>query len=143
MTMTATVRCRWPTRPAKSRRINWRRKRQLESSKRMKPSFAALLLASALACSTGSAAEEAVPRYTFSWPIEGSALKPRGGTTKGVPVTLDTADSVEWKSLQEQGLSPHERDRRAILAMSGTYRVTFDFLEVVPFASGSKPRAPY
>jgi hypothetical protein len=108
----------------------------------MKPSFASFLLASALACSAGTA-EEAVPRYTFSWPIEGSALKPRGGTTKGVPVTLDTADSVEWKSLQEKGLSPLERDRRAILAMSGTYRVTFDFLEVVPFAPDSKPRAPY
>src|SRR5688572_5484144 len=143
MTMTATARCHWPTRLVKSRRISWRRKRLPESSKPMKSSFAALLLASALACSAGNAAEDSVPRYTFSWPIEGSALKPRGGTTKGVPVTLDTADSVEWKALQEQGLSPLERDRRAILAMSGTYRVTFDFLEVVPFASGSKPRAPY
>jgi hypothetical protein len=109
----------------------------------MKLSFAALLLASALACSTGRTAEDAVPRYTFSWPIEGSALKPRGGTTKGLPVTLDTADSAEWKALQAKGLSPLERDRRAILAMSGTYRVTFDFLEVAPFASDSKPRVPY
>lgn len=109
----------------------------------MKPSFAALLLVCALAWSARSSAQDAVPRYTFSWPIEGSALKPRGGTTKGVPVTLDKADSVEWKSLQEKGLAPLERDRRAILAMSGTYRVTFDFLEVAPFAPASKPRAPY
>lgn len=40
-----------------------------------------------------------------------------------------------------------ERDRRAILAMVGTYRVTFDFLEVVPFVLATtatdKSRAPY
>ena len=29
-------------------------------------------------------------QYTFSWPIDGESLKPRGGTTKGVPVTVDT-----------------------------------------------------
>ena len=36
-----------------------------------------------------------------------------------------------------------ERDRRAILAMAGTYRVTFDFLEVAPFTAQDKPNAPY
>lgn len=29
------------------------------------------------------------PRYTFSWPLDGSGLMPRGGTTKGPAVTLD------------------------------------------------------
>jgi hypothetical protein len=113
------------------------------------------ILCAALAWSAGANAQtqtqtqsparppDSAPRYTFSWLIEGSALKPRGGTTKGVPVTVDTAESPAWKSLQEKDLTTLERDRRAILAMSGTYRVTFDFLETVPFAAGAKPRAPY
>jgi len=88
--------------------------------------------------STGSA-----PRYTFSWRIEGDALQPRGGTTKGAPVAVDTEPSAAWKSLQAPGIDARERDRRAILAMAGTYRVTFDFLEIVPYAAQAKPAAPY
>ncbi|HEY6644868.1 DUF6607 family protein [Povalibacter sp.] len=85
----------------------------------------------------------AAPRYTFSWPLDGTALQPRGGTTKGAPITLDLEPSPQWIQLQAPGLSPFEKDRRAILAMAGTYRVTFDFLEVVPFATLDKPNAPY
>jgi hypothetical protein len=83
------------------------------------------------------------PRYTFSWPLDGGGLMPRGGTTNGPAVTLDKAASPEWQRLQEKGLSDLERDRRAILAMAGTYRVTFDFLEVTPFGADDKPKAPY
>lgn len=83
------------------------------------------------------------PRYTFSWPLDGTTLKPRGGTTRGAPITLDREPSEVWKSLQAPGLTELERDRRAILAMAGTYRVTFDFLEVVPLAADAKPNAPY
>lgn len=89
--------------------------------------------------STGAAA----PRYTFSWPLDGNTLAPRGGTTKGPPVTLDREPSKEWQQLRADGLSAQERDRRAILAMAGTYRVTFDFLEVVPFIVQDQPTAPY
>ena len=111
----------------------------------MKVPIAAAVWSAALAWAAAAQAQtqDNAPRYTFSWLIEGSALKPRGGTTKGVPVTVDTAESPAWKSLQEKDLTTLERDRRAILAMSGTYRVTFDFLETVPFAAGAKPRAPY
>jgi len=91
------------------------------------------------AASAGGAA----PRYTFSWPLDGDTVKPRGGTTKGAPVTLDRNDSAAWTALQEKGLSALERDRRAILAMAGTYRVTFDFLEVVSYSPTDKPNAPY
>jgi len=70
-------------------------------------------------------------------------LKPRGGTTRGVPVTFDKEPSDAWRKLRESGLSAQERDRRAILAMAGPYRVTFDFLEVVRFDPGLKPDAPY
>lgn len=90
-----------------------------------------------------AAAGGAAPRYTFSWPLDGDTIKPRGGTTKGAPVTLDREPSPQWQALQEKGLSSLERDRRAILAMQGTYRVTFDFLEVVPYVKQDKPTAPY
>ena len=83
------------------------------------------------------------PRYTFSWPLDGSGLMPRGGTTKGPAVTLDKSESPAWQRLQEKGISDLERDRRAILAMAGTYRVTFDFLEVTPFGAQDGAKAPY
>ncbi len=58
-------------------------------------------------------------------------------------MTIDHTPSDAWKSLQQPGLSPFERDRRAILAMAGGYRVTFDFLEVTPFAADAKRDKPY
>ena len=85
----------------------------------------------------------AAPRYTFSWPLDAEALKPRGGTTKGAPVILDKEESAAWRKLHEPGLSALDRDRNAIRAMAGTYRVTFDFLEIVPFTPQEKRNAPY
>jgi hypothetical protein len=109
---------------------------------------AAIFCAAAIAADDSAApASPGTPRYTFSWPLDGSTLKPRGGTTKGPAVNLDTEASSAWKALQEKNLTPLERDRRAILAMAGMYRVTFDFLEVAPFAAparGDEQRqAPY
>lgn len=90
-----------------------------------------------------AAAAEAPSRYTFSWPVGPDAPAPRGGTTRGAPVTLATEPSAAWLALREAGLSARERDRRAILAMAGSYRVAFDFLEVANFAGdGLRPR-PY
>src|SRR6185369_1044668 len=68
-------------------------------------------------------------QFTFAWPLGEKALKPRGGTTHGTPVALESAPGEAWRRLQEPGLAPLERDRRAILAMAGPYRVSFDFLE--------------
>jgi hypothetical protein len=85
----------------------------------------------------------APPRYTFAWPIDAQHLKPRGGTTRGAPVTLEREPSAAWRALQQNGLSAQERDRRAILAMAGTYRVTFDFLEVAAYGGAGKTIAPY
>lgn len=83
-------------------------------------------------------------RYTFSWPVAGEdGLAPRGGTTRGPEVELDTEANAAWKALQEPGLSDFERDRRAILAMAGGYRVTFDFLEIADFRSIPKRERPY
>ncbi|HEY0818229.1 MAG TPA: DUF6607 family protein [Rhizobacter sp.] len=109
--------------------------------------LACLLPAAALAAGpAASAPATGTPlRYTFSWPLDGSSLKPRGGTTRGAPVTLDTAPSPAWKALQAPGLTPQERDRRAILAMAGHYRVTFDFLEVASYTAADEPKTlgPY
>jgi hypothetical protein len=82
-------------------------------------------------------------QYIFAWPADEAKLKPRGGTTRGVPVTLDKQPSEAWRKLREPDLTPMERDRRAILAMAGPYRVSFDFLEVVRFDPSLKPDAPY
>jgi hypothetical protein len=107
------------------------------------------LLAGIFLCATSGADDYAGkpgasgPRYTFSWPLDGDALQPRGGTTKGAPITLDYAPSLDWQALQATGLTSFERDRHAILAMAGTYRVTFDFLEVAQFDSTAKRNAPY
>lgn len=109
-----------------------------------------LLIALFALCGVAAAADDyasksnsSAPRYTFSWPLDNEALKPRGGTTKGAPITLDRAPSLEWQALQAKGLTDVERDRRAILAMAGTYRVTFDFLEITPFDAQAKLNAPY
>ena len=83
-------------------------------------------------------------QFTFSWPYRtGEDAAPRGGTTMGPPIDLDTEPSSAWKRLQERGTTPFERDRRAILAMAGTFRASFDFLEVAGFRKGFTPDRPY
>jgi hypothetical protein len=84
----------------------------------------------------------AAQRYTFSWPITESAPAPRGGTTRGAAVNIDSTPSATWLSLHEPRISTRERDRRAILALAGDYRVTFDFLEIVGFTGKARDR-PY
>jgi len=89
--------------------------------------------------------EDVAPRqYTFSWMfIESGTMKPRGGTTSGPEVQLDTRTSEAFAGLQAAGLDDRERDRRAILAMAGDYRTSFDFIETIGFTEGYQPRAPY
>ena len=84
------------------------------------------------------------PRYTFSWSLRSEcALEPRGGTTQGAPVTLDPNPHPGWQALQEEGLSELEKDRRAILAMAGPYRASFEFLETVGYIPDFSRQAPY
>lgn len=83
-------------------------------------------------------------RFTFSWPYsDNDGMKPRGGVTEGAPVTLDKSPSPGWLSVMEPGVTKYERDRRAILSMAGTYRVTFNFIETVPLRSDYKVDRPY
>lgn len=101
------------------------------------------LIGSLLANAAPTDNEIASARYTFSWPLEKNSLKPRGGSSRGAPVTLDTEPSASWKSLQTSELSRQERDRRAILAMAGTYRVSFDFIEIDSYANSGRTATPY
>ncbi len=83
-------------------------------------------------------------QYTFSWQFKpGDEMRPRGGTTKGAPITLATEPSEAWRAIQAPGIDKFERDRRAILAMAGAYRTTFDFIETVGFKPGFQPSRPY
>ena len=109
----------------------------------------AILVAVTLLPAPAHAYESASPeaaetsRYTFAWPLGEGTLKPRGSSTKGAAVTLDADPAEEWKQLHVAGLSDFERDRHAILAMAGPYRVSFDFLEVARFDPALKADAPY
>jgi hypothetical protein len=100
---------------------------------------------------SGCAAKTAVPdnppeehQFTFSWEFsDADDMKPRGGVTRGAPVTLDQSPNPALASLREPGLTKYERDRRAILSMAGTYRVTFNFIETIPLRTGYKVDRPY
>jgi hypothetical protein len=67
----------------------------------------------------------------------------RGGTTQGSEVTLATDPAPEWTVLQKEGYTPFEHDRRAILAMAGQFRVSFQFVETMGFADDYAPPRPY
>jgi len=89
-------------------------------------------------------ADEARRQFTFSWMFsDDDAMAPRGGTTIGADVTLVEEPTDAWQALHEEGLSKQERDRRAILAMAGPWRASFDFIETAGFVPGYEPPAPY
>src|SRR5882672_6476086 len=94
--------------------------------------LAALLASAASAALAAPKDDPSRKQFTFSWQFQpGDRMAQRGGTTKGAPLTLATEPSDAWRALQEPGLTKLERDRRAILAMAGGYRATFDFVETV------------
>lgn len=82
--------------------------------------------------------------YVFSWELSNDCDdKPRGGTSKGADIVFDTEIHAGWKAIQEKGLSKKQKDRKTILAMSGPYRVDFNFLETVGFSKDYKRDTPY
>jgi hypothetical protein len=70
-------------------------------------------------------------------------MRPRGGSSRGAPLELAPRPTPAWLALQTPGLSGLERDRRAILAMAGGYRTSFDFIETVGFTTDFEPARPY
>ncbi|WP_405222837.1 DUF6607 family protein [Lentisalinibacter sediminis] len=100
--------------------------------------------AAATAAEAGKPKDGGGERYIFGWPFIGTSdMAPRGGTTEGPEVTVDTTPSAAWRRLREDGVDKKERDRRAILAMAGPYRASFDFLETVGFSAGFEPARPF
>jgi hypothetical protein len=83
-------------------------------------------------------------QYTFSWNLsEICDMQPRGGTSRGTKIVLDEQPHEGWLAIQAENLSWFEKDRRAILAMAGPYRVSFDFLETMGFVNNYIPSKPY
>ena len=88
--------------------------------------------------------EKTVTGHVFAWPFTKTAeMQPRGGMTRGTDIVLEEEPSARWRALQEKTVSSLERDRRAILAMEGSYRVSFDFIETMGFTEGYTPPKPY
>ena len=94
---------------------------------------------------TSTVSDKPAPRqYTYSWMFsDADEMKPRGGTTAGPNVVLDQQVSASFQQLQSTELTRLDRDRQAILAMAGSYRTSFDFIETVGFTPQYEPRAPY
>ena len=88
--------------------------------------------------------EKVIQGHVFAWPFQQRAkMQPRGGTTTGGDVEISTEASPAYKKLQEKALTKQERDRRAILAMVGEHRVSFDFIEVLGLEENYEPPQPY
>lgn len=84
------------------------------------------------------------PGYVFGWPdFPHETLELRGGTSLGAPVVLRTEPSAGWAALQAAGPGARDRDRAAIRALAGGYRVSFDFLETIVFDADLLPDQPY
>ncbi len=84
------------------------------------------------------------PRYTFFLAAQRRQFPHRAvAPPRGPEVTVDAGESAAWRALHEPGLTAFERDRRAILAITSEYRVTFDFLEIATFAPGAPRDRPY
>jgi hypothetical protein len=104
---------------------------------------AALLLA-ALTLSSSADEKKVVSGHVFAWPFtETAGMQPRGGSTQGAEVTLDTRPTLSWKRLQADTASSYAKDVAAIVALAGSYRVSFDFIETMGFRQGYKPPKPY
>ncbi|MEM6639405.1 MAG: DUF6607 family protein, partial [Pseudomonadota bacterium] len=84
-------------------------------------------------------------RYTFSWMFGGDAVssRPRGGTTVGPAIELVEGPTDDFVAVTSMVDSDREKDRRAILAMAGAYRTSFDFLETIGFTANYTPPTPY
>ena len=83
--------------------------------------------------------------YIFGWTQldNPEIFIPRGGTSTGPNVDLDKNPNPFWLELQNNNLSKFEKDRLAILAMQGEYKVNFDFMETMGFVNGYIPSKPY
>ena len=103
-----------------------------------------LLVLSFVTSFTTAEPEKTIRGHVFAWPfLKTAEMQPHGGTTKGTKVTLTKGTSSQWQALQETFPSNFQRDRLAILAMTGSYRASFDFMETMGFTENYHPPKPY
>ena len=102
------------------------------------------LLSSFLVLAVCAEEKQTLRGHVFAWPFsEVAEMQPRGGSTQGSEVELDEAASLNWKRLQEETATDYVKDAQAIVALSGSYRVSFDFLETMGFKDDYTPPKPY
>lgn len=82
-------------------------------------------------------------QYVFGWgSLPRATSQPRGGTTRGTPVTLAPERPLPLAGIA-QAATAFERDRAAILALAGDYRVGFHFMESLGLTPSHQPVRPY
>jgi len=81
--------------------------------------------------------------YVFGWgDLPAAIARPRGGTTQGAAVTLAPSRRLPLPEIAG-ARDAFTRDRAAILALAGDYRVSFHFMESVGLTEDYKPIRPY
>ncbi len=112
--------------------------------------FGLTVIIAALAACGGAAAprpeaapEAAVGQRPFAWPPGQQVPSARGEAgSVGAPVQPAAVPAAAWSEVT--ALPPGvDRDRAAIRALAGDFRVTFDFQEVVSLRPGQDLAAPY
>lgn len=113
------------------------------TSLRVSTPWRALLVVPLLAVLAGCQSAPRAEARPFAWPSEAPAPVVSGEKgPAGVPVTLAAVPSAEWTAVST--LAPGvERDRAAIHALAGDFRVTFDFQETISYRPGQPLQAPY
>ena len=82
-------------------------------------------------------------RYVFGWgELPASVANPRGGSTRGAPVTLAPGGALPLPGIASAA-DAFARDRAAILALAGDYKVSFHFMESLGLTPDYQPARPY
>ena len=81
--------------------------------------------------------------YVFGWgQLPENLARPRGGTTRGTAVTLAPGQPLPLPEVAS-ATDAFARDRAAIRALAGDYKVSFHFMESLGFAADYQPVRPY
>lgn len=93
--------------------------------------------------SVAAAAATPATAYVFGWgDLPAELAKPRGGSSRGAPVTLAPAQALPLATITRAS-SAFEKDRAAILALAGDFKVSFHFMESVGLTENYQPTRPY
>lgn len=87
--------------------------------------------------------KERIDQRQIQWLLDRhNVQEPRGGTSNGLNPLLDSNSSDYYIKLQSKN-NKKEKDRLAILAMSGDYKANFEFTEIFGRKSNYKLDNPY